>query len=254
MFASNLYVIVPVDLLCETWPREETFVNIISDPNAPSAEIIAVKLAEAVHEHRVLPGMKLSEDEVCEIFGVGRTVVRQALRSLAHDGLLTIERNRGAFVAKPTVKEAREVFEARALLEPRTARAAAERMCAEDIAKLERHMKDEHAALSTGKAGLALKLSGQFHIEIARIARQQTIEDFIRQLVSRSSLVIALYWRKRNALCESHAHHALLAALASHDGQTAEELMKGHLLDLLSQLDLSALPEKSLTLREALSK
>lgn len=225
----------------------------ISADQPHTAEAIAHQLTEAVHEHRVLPGMKLSEDEVGEVFGVGRTVVRQALRSLAHEGLLTIERNRGAFVAKPTVKEAREVFEARALLEPRTARAAAERTKPTNIATLERHIEAEHAALATGEAGLALKLSGQFHIEIARIAQQQTIETFIRQLISRSSLVIALYWRRRNALCESHAHHALLNALSNRDGDTAEELMKGHLLDLLSQLDLSAQPGKTLSLREALS-
>ncbi len=240
--------------LCEGSLREETAqLNKITAPQSPSAESIAIKLTEAVHEHRVLPGMKLSEDEVGEIFGVGRTVVRQALRTLAHDGLVTIERNRGAFVSKPTVKEAREVFEARALLEPQTARSAAERTTPEDVAILQRHIEEEHTALASGQAGLALKLSGQFHIEIARMANQQTIETFIRQLVSRSSLVIALYWRRRNALCESHAHHALLNALKERDGGTAEELMKGHLLDLLSQLDLSSQPEKLLSLREALS-
>jgi len=197
--------------------------------------------------------MKLSEDEVGEVFGVGRTVVRQALRALAHDGLLTIERNRGAFVTKPSVKEAREVFEARALLEPRTTRAAAERTTAADVAILEAHIANEHAALDAGEAGRALKLSGEFHLEIARIADQATIEAFIRQLVSRSSLVIALYWRRRNAICESHAHHALLNALRDHDGAAAEEMMKGHLLDLLSQLDLRDLPEERLSLRDVLT-
>ncbi len=219
-----------------------------------SADTIAAELTEAVHEHRILPGMKLSEDEVGDIFDVGRTVVRQALRSLAHGGLLTIERNRGAFVSKPTIKEAREVFEARALLEPRTARAAAERTTAEAVAQLERHIADEHAALDADEAGRALKLSGQFHIEIARIADQATVEAFIRQLISRSSLVIALYWRRRNALCESHAHHALLDALRRQDGDAAEELMKGHLLDLFSQLDLRDQPAMAPSLRDALAR
>lgn len=223
------------------------------DPSpASSAEAIVAQLTEAVHEHRVLPGMKLNEDEVGEVFGVGRTVVRQALRSMAHGGLVTIERNRGAFVAKPTVKEAREVFEARALLEPQTARAAAERITDRDVALLAQHIDMEHAALDTGEAGQALKLSGVFHIEIARIADQATIESFIRQLVARSSLVIALYWRKRTALCESHAHHALLDAFRNRDAEKAEDLMKGHLLDLVSQLDLRDTLDEGRTLREAL--
>lgn len=217
-----------------------------------SAEGIALRLTEAVHEHRVLPGMKLSEDEVGEVFGVSRTIVRQALRAMAHEGLVSIERNRGAFVAKPSVKEAREVFEARSLLEPQTARAAAERATPEDVAHLERHIEEEHDALAAGEAGRALKLSGQFHIEIARVADQKTIEAFIQQLISRSSLVIALYWQRRNALCESHAHHALLDAFRRNDPDEAEELMKGHLLDLLSQLNLREAPDETRSLKDAL--
>lgn len=217
-----------------------------------NAETIALQLLEAVHEHRIQPGMKLSEDEVSEVFGVSRTVVRQALRALAHEGIVYIERNRGAFVAQPSVKEAREVFEARALLEPRMAHAAAQRTTAADIARLEAHIADEHAALNAGKSGEALKLSGHFHIEIARIADQATVEAFIRQLVSRSALVIALYWRRRSAMCESHAHHALLEALRAQDGAQAEDLMKGHLVDLVSQLDLRPQATPPTTLKEAL--
>ena len=223
-----------------------------SPMSVASAEDIVLQLTEAVHEHRVLPGTKLSEDEVGEIFGVSRTVVRQALRTMAHAGLVSLQRNRGAFVAKPSVTEAREVFEARALLEPQTARAAAERATPADIALLETHIVEEHTALAAGEAGRALKLSGLFHLEIARIADQQTIEDFIRQLVSRSSLVIALYWQRRNALCESHAHHALVDALRRNDPNTAEELMKGHLVDLLSQLNLRETPHAPQSLRKAI--
>lgn len=218
------------------------------------AENIVLQLTEAVHDHRVLPGMKLNEDEVGELFGVSRTVVRQALRTMAHGGLVTIQRNRGAFVAKPSTKEAREVFEARALLEPSTARAAAARTTKADIRLLQDHIEQEHEALSNQLSGQALKLSGLFHCEIARIADQKTIEVFIRELVSRSSLVIALYWGRRSALCESHAHHALLDAFAKHDGDTAEELMKGHLLDLVSQLDLRDVDPPKTTLRDVLEK
>ena len=120
------------------------------------------------------------------------------------------------------------------------------------MAKLEAHIAEEHGALANGQAGLALKLSGQFHIEIARIADQRTIEAFIQQLISRSSLVIALYWQRRNALCESHAHHALLDALRRNDPDAAEDLMKGHLIDLLSQLNLRETQGEVASLKEAL--
>ncbi|WP_417742590.1 GntR family transcriptional regulator [Salipiger sp.] len=217
------------------------------------AEDIADRLREAIHAHRLTPGAKLSEDEVGGIFEVSRTTTRAALQMLAHEQLVAIEPNRGAFVASPSIREAREVFEARALLEPRTARSAAERATPADIARLRAHIDAEHAAMRSGDSGRALMLSGAFHIQIAGIADQDTIEDFIRQLISRSSLVIALYWRRQTALCESHAHDALIEALARGDGIAAEELMSSHLVDLLSLLDLRQTPPGSLSLKDALA-
>ncbi|WP_375688421.1 GntR family transcriptional regulator [Pseudooceanicola sp. LIPI14-2-Ac024] len=217
-----------------------------------SSGSVAARLAQAIHDHRLTPGMKLNEDEVGVIYGVSRTVVRAALQELAHNRLVELRRNRGAFVAQPTVKEAREVFEARALLEPRTARSAAERTTPADIALLQAHIDAEHAALHAGETGRALQLSGQFHVEIARIADQQTIADIVAQLIARSSLIIALYWQRRAALCESHAHHALLKALEDHDGALAEDLMKSHLLDILTSLDLRDQASSPRSLEEAL--
>ncbi len=222
-------------------------------PTKPmTAEDVALDLERAIHEHRLIPGSKLGEDEIGEVYGVSRTVVRAALQALAHRRLVELKRNRGAFVAQPTVREAREVFEARALLEPRTARSAAVRMTDADIVALQAHIDAEHAALHAGDNGRALYLSGQFHIEVARIADQSTIEAFITELIARSSLIIALYWQRRAALCESNAHHALMTAFAARDGDRAEELMKSHLLDLVSSLDLSSKASQPQSLREAL--
>lgn len=214
---------------------------------------IAARISQAIHEHRLAPGTKLSEEEVAGTFEVSRTIVRAALQRLAHDRLVELKRNRGAFVAQPTVREAREVFEARALLEPRTARSAAERAKPADIASLRRHIDEEHAAMGQGDAGRALYLSGLFHIEIARIADQATIAAFISQLIARSSLIIALYWERRRALCESHSHHALLQALDRRDGARAEELMTSHLVDLLASLDLRKQATRAMSLKEALA-
>jgi DNA-binding GntR family transcriptional regulator len=218
----------------------------------PSSEEVAGALRRAILAHRVGPGTKLVEDEVGEVFGVGRTIVRTALQSLAHEGLVTIIRNRGAFVADPGIREAREVFEARALLEPRTARSAAERATPDAVARLKAHIEAEHRALDAGDLGQAVYLSGVFHMAIAEMAQQGTIAALISTLVSRSSLIVALYWRRPQALCESHAHHALTDAIAAADGARAEEVMKGHLLDLLSNLDLREKPLVTGSLRQAL--
>ncbi len=222
--------------------------------NAATSDTIAQALSLAIHEHRIAPGTKLGEDELAEIYGVSRTVVRASLQSLSHLKLVDIRRNKGAKVASPSLTEAHEVFEARELLEPRTARSAAKLATPSDIALLERHINEEHAALDAADPGRALYLSGLFHTEIARIANQSTIAGFIETLVARSSLIIALYWRRESALCEKHAHHALVRALADHDEEQAEALMRSHLVDLHSALDLRERNVRAPSLKEALSQ
>ncbi|SDY96869.1 transcriptional regulator, GntR family [Jannaschia faecimaris] len=219
-----------------------------------ATEMVANALSLAIHEHRLAPGTKLGEDEIGDVYSVSRTVVRAALQSLAHVQLVEIQRHKGAFVAHPSPREAREVFEARALLEPRTARSAATRATGRDINILRQHVTEEHAAMADGDNGRAVNLSGLFHIEIARIADQETIGRFIETLIARSSLIIALYWRRESALCESHAHHALVQAIADADEQNAEDLMRSHLVDLNSALDLRERPVQTRSLRELLQQ
>lgn len=225
----------------------------IARADAPPTQDIAGQIERAILDHRLAPGTKLTEDELSSIYSVGRTIVRTALQTLTHKGLVEAKRNRGAFVAQPTVREAREVFEARALLEPRTAHSAALRARASDIRLLRRHIEQEHAALHKGDMGRAVYLSGEFHVAIARIADQTTIEQVIEALIARSSLIIALYWRRRDALCESHAHHALIDALEASEGPRAEELMTSHLVDLRSCLDLADRTPEPRSLRDVLA-
>lgn len=220
--------------------------------NTASSDLVSRALSQAIHEHRLEPGTKLGEWELAEIYGVSRTIIRSALQSLAHGQLVEIHRNRGAFVARPTPKEAREVFEARELLEPRTARMAARNATSDDIKVLFSHIEEEHAALADADQGRSLYLSGQLHIHIARIADQSTIAGFIEHLIARSSLIVALYWRRESALCERHAHQSLVQAISDNDEDRAEDLMRSHLVDLHSALELRKTPNPDVSLRDIL--
>jgi len=214
---------------------------------------ICVSLQRAILEHRLLPGMKLSEDEVGDLFGASRTVVRTALQALAHSALVTIERNRGAFVSKPTIDEAHEVFDARALIEPSVAGRAARKMTDIHLARLRDHIAQEHRSLVSRDMGEALALSGLFHIVISEIAEQTVLTGIVRSLIARSSLIIALYWKRQDTACESHSHEALLRAFADGNSVAAEEIMKSHIIDLHSGLDLrDKKPKDSSTLAELL--
>jgi len=210
-------------------------------------------LKDAIFSHRLAPGTKLPEDELATIYAAGRSVVRSALQALSHDRLVRLEPNRGAFVAQPSQKEAREVFEARALIEPRVAALAAGKAKAADISRLRVHLEREHAALRAGQDSVAIMLSARFHVTIAEIADHSILTEFVTDLVSRSSLIIALYWRRRDTTCESHAHHALVEAIAGAKHNRAADVMTDHLTDLLSGLDLTLGERKSKRLSEILS-
>jgi DNA-binding GntR family transcriptional regulator len=217
------------------------------------ARDICERLENAILEHRLPPGMKLVEEEIGEAFGVSRTVARSGLQALAHSGLVTMERNRGACVSKPGTREAHEVFEARALVEPRIARMAASSCTPEGLARLKAHTALEHAAMHAGNKGRALALSGTFHMLIAEIAGHCVLQQILRPLITRSSLIIALYWRRPDTTCESHSHDALIEAFARGDAKAAEDIMRSHIVDLHSGLDLTQKPPAPVKLSDILA-
>ncbi|MBT9385026.1 GntR family transcriptional regulator [Pseudooceanicola sp. CBS1P-1] len=209
------------------------------------SERVAEDLTAAIHGRRIAPGTKLNEDEVGAVFGVSRTVARAALQALAHRQLVELRRNRGAYVARPSAREAREVFEARLLLEPPLARRAADRMTGADLDRLRSHLSPD----ATSASGPGARLSGDYHAEIARIAGQQTLTEILLQLIARSSLILSLYWRRSEAAGMSHA--GLQRAFEARDADRAEAEMSRHLGDLVADLDLDGgrVPQ---SLREAL--
>jgi len=209
-------------------------------------------LKAAILAHSLVPGTKLPEDELAEVYAVSRTVVRAALQALAHDRLVQLEPNRGAFVAKPTRREAREVFEARAMIEPQVAAMAAAVAKPADIRLLRRHLEEEHKALHDNRQGDALRLSARFHESIAEIAGQSILTEFVRTLCSRSALIISLYAKRQDTLCESHAHAALVDAIAANNQVDASELMTSHLVDLLSGIETSDRDPAPISLSEIL--
>lgn len=213
------------------------------DRPAASWAPVYIGIRDAIVAHRIAPGSKLPEDEIASIYGVSRTIVRSALQALGHDRLVNLEPNRGAFVAQPTKREAREVFESRALVEPHVAALACQNVTADQIARLREHLEREHEATHAGRDSDAIMLSARFHVDIAELADQQILTGFVKDLVLRSSLIISLYWRRRDTTCENHAHQALVDALETGNGKAASDLMRSHLVDLLSGLDLSDRPD-----------
>src|SRR6202011_367659 len=101
------------------------------------------RIWSAIMDHSLPPETRLVETELCEIFGLGRTRLRQVLQKLAHERVVTLMRNRGAMVSKPTVREAREVFAARRVIEANIVETFIKTATRKDIKRLQDHLARE---------------------------------------------------------------------------------------------------------------
>ena len=110
---------------------------------ADTTSRIADSITSAIVERRLMPGTKLAEQKIADIFKVSRTLVRQALNQLSRDKLITLEPARGARVAEPSVEEARQVFEVRRLLEAAMISQRATAFTPAQIGELRAHLRDE---------------------------------------------------------------------------------------------------------------
>jgi DNA-binding GntR family transcriptional regulator len=201
-------------------------------------ESIVERIFAAVVEQRLPPGTKLSESALCEAFGVGRMHIRRSLLLLSSREVVDLQPNRGAYVASPTAKQAREVFEARMTLEPSIARLAVERATERDIVDLSAHLQMEHDAHHTQNRHDAIRLSGQFHILLAQIASNAMMLRMMKELVTRTSLIIGIFGKPTITSCRDEDHERILSAFKARDGKLAEDLMTQHLQAIESSLDL----------------
>ena len=196
------------------------------------------ELYDAILEQRLAPGTKLPEDGLGEIFGVSRTVVRKALFRLAHEELIRFRPNRGAIVASPTVEEAAQVFEARRIVEGAIVRKVFGALTPESLRGLKDIVSEERAAHERGDRAGWIRLSGDFHLRLADIAGNHVLADYLKALVSRTSLIISLYERPGNSACSFDEHASFLIALEANDLKRALTLMERHLEACESKLNM----------------
>jgi DNA-binding GntR family transcriptional regulator len=192
-------------------------------------EQIYGKLHRALFEHRLMPGTRLVEDHLAEASGSTRGRIRQVLARLAHENLVTLIPNRGAFVASPTVEEAREVFAMRNLLEPPLAEWLARSPRAEHIRRMRHHIEQEAAARSAGDRPTIIRLSGEFHLLLAELTGNRILMRTLRDLCGQTCLVITLYDKPNTPACPYHEHEDVVNAIEACDGGRAADLMRHHL-------------------------
>ncbi|WP_345532737.1 GntR family transcriptional regulator [Viridibacterium curvum] len=190
----------------------------------------------AVMHQRLKPGTRLPEPELCTLFKVSRTIVRKALQRLAHDHIVSLRHNKGAVVASPTREETREVFEARRAVEAAIVPLVVARASKEGIARL-RGMMDTEAHMLRESHPDWVQQAGSFHHALAEISGNRVLQGFLMSLMSRCSLIVALYEPPGDAGCEHDEHAAIVDCIAKGDATGAIALMARHLETLEQRIE-----------------
>lgn len=185
-------------------------------------------LKRAILDQALAPGTKLPEDSIGERLGVSRTLVREAVVRLSDEGLVELRPNKGASVARPSLDEGHDLFVTRAALERLVVEIVAGKLSDAEHEKLAKHAAaEEEAAALDG--GTSIRLAGEFHTMLAAMTGNAILSRFVNELVSRSSLILALYGRPHSSECAVSEHRELLAMLKSGDTKRASDLMAEHL-------------------------
>ena len=209
------------------------------------AESVYRALRRAIIEQALKPGMKLPEDSIGEQLGVSRTLVREAFGRLAVEGLVELKPNRGASVAYPTLEEARDVFEVRRGLERLVAESLAGRITPAQVTELEAHVRQEEKAHEQDGPE-SIRLSGEFHIKLAKMTGNALLLRYVQEASSRCSLILAIYGRPHSTECAVSEHRQLIDALRAGDAARAADLMDHHLRAVVTRALLTPRIERDI--------
>ena len=205
---------------------------------ASSTQRIVEAITSAIIERRLMPGTKLAEQKIADIFKVSRTIVRQALNQLSRHKLITLEPARGAHVAQPSVQEAQQVFEVRHMLETGMVRKLCQQITPAQVGELRAHLREEQAAVQRTDVPGRTHLLADFHVVLARMLGNDTLAEMLQDLVSRSTLVSLMYQSSLSAEHSFEEHVAIVDALDKRDARAAVRLMESHLGNVEQNLRL----------------
>jgi DNA-binding GntR family transcriptional regulator len=211
------------------------------EPGKAESAYLAIK--HAIIEQALTPGTRLPEDVLGTHLSVSRTLTREALARLSAEGLVEGGRKRTATVAQPSRAEAQSVFEARACLERQVVRLVIRNWTPAMGAALEGHVRTEEEAARDLPPTVCARLAGEFHIRLAELGGNPVIERYVSELVSRCSLILAIYGNAHSSQCGIDEHRALIESFRRGDEKTAVRLMVSHLSGVQER---ALMPEKKL--------
>lgn len=202
----------------------------------PSLDDVYPRLFDAILEQRIAPTSRFTEESLGETFGVSRSVIRRVLAKLSHQQVIILRPNQRAQVAAPDAQQTRQVLEARRMTEVTVVQLACVHATSAQVRQLRELITRERECIERGQRGPAIRLSGEFHLHLAAMARNAPLAQFLNSLVPLTSLIIARYETKARTYCAWQDHVAIVEAIAQRDANAAVTLMTQHLDHLETKL------------------
>jgi len=206
---------------------------------------IAQRVVESILAQKLKPGERLGEQELADMFGVSRTLVREALMQLQARGFVEVRSRKGWYVVEPSIEQARDAFAARRAVEAGMLRESAlvrdaGKPLQSVIKRLRQHVKEEQAAIDSADAATRTFLLADFHVCLAECLGHRLLSDLLRDLTARTTLVAALYQSSHDARESCADHGRIVTALAAGDTERAAQMMLTHIGGVESALGQSA--------------
>lgn len=208
--------------------------------HAPLTTLVVQAIRERIVSGELAPGTRLVESRLSQELGVSRMPVREALRTLAVEGVLTVEPRRGASVASYTPEQVRELVEVRATLEGLNAKLAARRLNPEMTSRLKSILAEGARTAKTDDVAKLQEDNKNFHDALASVAANSVLRELVRSLRERTAPIFAPYSRKR-ARQNWEEHAAIVRAVIAGDAELASLLAARHVYNA-AQVVPHALP------------
>jgi len=194
-------------------------------------EQVANQMREAIKSGKLKSGDRLIETDIANSMQIGRNAVREAIRYLEKEGLVTAAPFKGAHVTIPNIDEIDQMFEVMSGLEGMCARLAAQKMTNRGLKKIEiLHAElEEHYAKKDPKA--YLETNWTFHEFIQELSKNKVLNEVTNGLRQKILLYRQRQLYQPNRFEDSmQEHREILAAFRKKDPELAEKVMKKHLL------------------------
>lgn len=211
--------------------RASSVADLLVSDNIPARDRVLRKLREAILAGRFEPGQRLRERELVERMGVSRTPIREALRKLELEGLVTTIPYRGPVVTLPTVDDARALYETRAALEGQAVALFARRARPPAITRLRTCVTAAERALARRDAAGVLAANNAFHDELAAGCGNNLLQSMIANLRDRIVLLrvesLSYPGRRPRSIAE---HRAIVRLIERRNVTGARALVEQHIM------------------------